>query len=551
MNSRAASSGASILVILTLMIVLYIIFLPPTERSKLLDDVKTPSQNTGGSSNSPTSHQGQLDALTFAGPGLLTSQSGTQKELYLSGFTLEGIATPVQLFSQKGLTIYATIFGQESKKMTFNSPSAISVQNPLLTFNVKKQTGTINIFFNDREVYSGNADVSYIALDPATFTEQNTLELSVESPGLAFWSKPTVELSDIKITASIIDEKTLVAKQLVYIKDSDFDQLKTARLRFFVECIQKENPIIISINGNVTYTQIPDCGQINLVSLSREVLKPGENSIVVTTKSGKYVFDQISIQTSLESDSGVTYYFTLADDYFYESPPKDAVCGEIDGVCPSGCSADLDKECCFAEYEKAYWCSVPTQLTSDRCVGRVDVFNANRCPSAYKDKSSVIAKGFEKTCGDDSDGVCPTGCSAYYDKNCCLVSQAQTYWCSDLPTGGVANKCLQELSVDQYAFCPKGYQSQSGTLRWSAPKRDDTQVYLKTPYKVFADFTFVDDDTTKRAEVIVNGVKTGFDTGYPTTTLDISRYVEDDSNYIRIIPESDFSLVKTRIRIEE
>lgn len=60
-------------------------------------------------------------------------------------------------------------------------------------------------------------------------------------------------------------------------------------------------------------------------------------------------------------------------------------CGDdSDGKCPSGCSKFLDKDCCFAESKKNYWCDdVPTQGLSSACEQEISYGECDDCPQGY------------------------------------------------------------------------------------------------------------------------------------------------------------------------
>ena len=69
------------------------------------------------------------------------------------------------------------------------------------------------------------------------------------------------------------------------------------------------------------------------------------------------------------------------------------LCGDDnDGVCPIGCSEDYDKDCCFAQSDKNYWCNdVPVYGISDVCKSSLTQAQCNDCASDYTSKAGSFS----------------------------------------------------------------------------------------------------------------------------------------------------------------
>lgn len=70
-------------------------------------------------------------------------------------------------------------------------------------------------------------------------------------------------------------------------------------------------------------------------------------------------------------------------------------CGDnTDGKCPSGCSINYDKDCCFDQDNGQFWCDMmPTNGLSYRCVNSVSMGQCDICPVGYKgEKTSPICQ---------------------------------------------------------------------------------------------------------------------------------------------------------------
>ncbi|MFT7615501.1 MAG: hypothetical protein ACI8Y7_000315 [Candidatus Woesearchaeota archaeon] len=553
--NAAPNSGAPFLVVLTILIVFYIIFLPPSERAALLgetaDGVTIPTGTTGTGSV-------DVDLLTefiFPGPGKLTEQTRDSFIHDISPFVLRGQYEAQILAEKNGFVVERTMFGGKDYTFEFIAEDVSDTKNTVLLIQPTRAHGTLRILHNNKQIFEG--DLSDSQVGPIKITDLaalNYITFIVDSPGLAFWKRNVYDFSAVRVQAEIIDRGQLEATQIIELRSEEEQQLNSAKLKFIVDCDPATiSKLRVDLNGELVFSKVPDCGIINSASLPQSAITAGRNQITFEAKSGLYSFDQVRVETFLDDDEGVTYFFELDDELFIADFDQNFICGENDGVCPQQCGEDVDPDCCQAEYADAYWCTVPTQLTSDRCVGRVDSFNNDRCPSGYKDSANNVHDDFEGACGDNDDNVCPSGCSKFYDKDCCFESDGE-YWCDELPRGGVTNICKDELSTDEQAFCPGGYESDGdGRIRntYESGADDTDDAVLKEGYKVTIEFDFVDDDDQHEFDLIVNGYRRRVDTRDDSASEDITRYVQDRSNYIQIVPKSDFSLVRTEILVEE
>lgn len=553
-KAEKPSTGAPFLIVLTLMMVFYIIFLPPDQRAALLNEgtVNTggnPTGSTGSSGVNPTEVE-----FVFEGPGAVTERTRNEYDHDISPFYLKGEFEARVLGDSNDFLVRSTLFQTKSHTFEFTIENVNEMKNPVMSFNARKANGILTVILNGREIFSGELEQfnNAFQLDPQLLAGQNTVSFVVDSPGLAFWSSHLYEIENLRVIADVIDTGELDATHVIDIRAVEVQDLQSARLRFLPDCQSDVGKMKIYINNQMIFDKVPDCQVLNVVSVPRDVLVAGQNFVQFSVEEGTFLMDQIKLLTRLDDDDGLTYYFDLDEDLFTFTADTEYVCGEIDGVCPTNCNNDVDKDCCFESYTNGYWCDVPTSLLSDRCVGNVDVFNINRCPSGYEDSSGDVPDDFEGICGDDDDNVCPSGCSQYYDEDCCLVEDSGNYWCDDLPIGGVANICLTEMTDDVCPLCPTRYDGEDRSPTCSADSRNvvDDEAQLRDIYEVTVEFIFVDDGKRHAGEVNVNGHRFSFDTRDESFKRDISRYVVDYTNYIQIIPRSDYSLVQTRVDIE-
>lgn len=569
-NNVPSGTGAPFVVVLALLVVFYVIFLPPADREALLNNDVTPG--TGGSSGSnnggsgsysnPTFGSATVFEQTFKGPGKLVREPRTDYAHDISTTTLRGAYQATVLLTANDFVVTRSAFASHAATFSFALDNPADVKNALLTFGVSNYAtadGILTAVFNGVEVFSGRFsqfNSAPISLDAAPLREVNTLTLYVSAPGLAFWRTNEYDITGIKVQADVIARDGLEAQDVFTIDAVELQHLRTARLRFIPTCGPDSGKVTIMIGNQTVFSKIPDCGSANYITVPKESLELGQNVISFMADYGVYQLDRIQIQTFLDSDQGVSYFFDLNDKWFVTKNVKDPLCGESDGKCPAGCSQDVDRDCCFTSYEESYWCETPTQVTADRCVGYVDLITAGRCPSSYKDRSGDVADSFSdaNVCGDNNDNVCPSGCSIYYDQDCCLTEGVGNYFCEQQTVGGLSNACKLSLATEEYGLCPNGYLQRDGgrlstTYRFGSLAARESQI--DSDYLATVEFIFVDDSRDHTAQLLINGDKTNIDTRSDRIIKDISNYVEADSNYIQIIPQTDFSLVRVTVKVEK
>ena len=580
-------TGATFVVVLTILIIFYLIFLPPADRAALLNSGTIPGDPTSGDSSGSTSTANSnsysapvfgtstVFEQAFSGPGKLVREPRTDYTHDISTTTLRGEYQATVLLTANDFVSSRSTLSNKVASFAFALDSPTDVKNAILTFGVKNYDtaqGFLTIKLNGVEVFSGTFsqfNSAPISLAAAPLQARNILTFEVSAPGIAFWKTNSYQITALKVQADVISRDTLHSDDSFTVDPVEVQNLNTVRLRFVPSCGPNLGKLSIMINNNTVFSKIPDCNSANYVTVPNAALVSGQNSINFTADYGLYQLDQISVQTFLSSDQGVSYFFDLDKTWFTTTNNKDAVCGESDGICPAGCTQDVDRDCCFIAYDKSFWCETPTQVTADRCVGYVDQTTLNRCPSGYKDKSGDISSDFQNNavCGDNNDGICPSGCSSDYDKDCCLATSTTTgnvttipanagnYFCDQLTVGGVSNMCKLSLSTEEYSLCPDGYIARDGgrlasTYNFGAYAGAQLST-IDPSYIVTAEFVFVDDGNYHTADLLINGFKTNIDTRDARILKDISRYAVANSNYIQVIPKSDFSLVRTTIKVEK
>jgi hypothetical protein len=552
MTNTGAGGAAFLVLIVTLIIIFYILFLPPEDRDALLNDgyvPGTPDSNSGGYTHllGSTPLQEQVGKIDYV------SQSSIEHPL--SSFTIY-TKTDANLIQQvSSLYVKNSAFDKQGKEVSFTI-DRYATENVFLSFNVYRPAGTLRIYLNGLQLFEGElapGSPTPIALPANYLKQENVLYFTVSSPGFAFWRVNHYELQNLRIVGDITDDSQSMNMQKVYLVSKEYETMETAVLEFFPDCSnQQVGKMSLFVNRELLFTGIPDCGLKNRVSLGKETLRSGENTVEFVSDKGSYIIDQVQLTVDLDEPEYPIYYFTLHEDLFVNVHHDQTFCGLVDGVCPSGCSSYEDKDCCFAESKKNYWCDIRTENPRDRCVNSVLASYVNRCPSGYEDIHGAPPSAGEGLCGDNTDGRCPKSCSPLYDKDCCFAAYPEAYWCADVPYTGLDDVCVTSVTGALCEACPNGYRNEDNKPPNCPSTTSDSpgELELKAGVNVFLEVSFVD-DTYKKVDFNFNG-----DGIVPVNTYStrvkkiINPFVREGTNSLIIQPQRDVTISQIKVTIE-
>jgi hypothetical protein len=458
------------------------------------------------------------------------------------------------------ITIRSALFDNENSKysMDFDIDKQ-NTGNILLSFSAKEYSGPLSITLNGREIYSGTIESTNpapIILDPGYLTDKNTLVFSVPSPGWAFWKSNSYTLENLQITGDVTDKKNAFATQIFTLSEAEKANLDSITLFFNPVCtLSNVGQLIIDLNSVQVFDSVADCGTKSFVVLDKNSVLEGSNELKFSTDSGQYLLDNIYVKLTLTKPAFNTYFFDLKDTYF-KTTAEEARCGDIDGVCPVGCSEEQDGDCCFKHDE--FWCALPTNNFNDRCVSYVDASNCGLCPTGYYDSSGDAPANCQDRCGDNKDNTCLSSCpspSKYYDKDCCYASDPANFWCKEAPITGISDKCRASVDSSQCSLCPSGYVDKGGSRPDSCSSSDfqftETTKDLLDNYQVRLIVRFIDDTSRKRVDFNINGYRISIDTYAIEYTQNIDAYVRSGTNTIEIVPVQDIDIAEINAEIRQ
>jgi hypothetical protein len=553
-ESPTSGSGAAVLVLLiTILIVVYILFLPPADRAKLLDGEII--GNPGGTD----SHTSMLGTnILNEKPGKITYIKDDIIEHDLASFRIYTQTDAQKITELSKMEIKNSAFDKNFKELKFNINKDLT-DNLYLAFNVNKfPSGNLRIYLNTILIYDGftqEGSISPIKLSKGDLKNENILYFKVSSPGFAFWRVNQYKLSNIVVTGDVTDREHSFHMQNVYISPNEFDNLKTATLEFFPDCNPREvDKLSIRINSLDVYYGLPDCNMINKVNIPKNIIVAEENKLEFISDLGSYIIDTVKVKTKLNEPEYPIYYFDLSEDLFTQDSNSETYCGKVDGICSNGCREYEDKDCCFAESRNNLWCDVKTTNPYDRCVSVVLDETISRCASGYEDRIGEPAEVMEndRVCGDDTDNYCPSGCSKFYDKDCCYDDDDDNYWCNDIPQTGMDSVCTKFVTQSECDACPSNYldaDNKKPNCDSTSSNDDDGEEILKSDVDVVLKVDFTSEDY-KKVDFIINGMKIPVDTYYLRYSRVIDEQIRSGTNSIQIKPRSDVTIAQMKIVIK-
>ncbi|MBW2963969.1 hypothetical protein KY363_00780 [Candidatus Woesearchaeota archaeon] len=310
-KAQDAGSAATLIAVIALLIVFYLLFIPPSFRDQILEGNTSES---GGSSGTGTSKVNET--VMKANPGSLSKISSDDIEHTVPSVTLYSKTESKVLDSMTALSVKASIFGEKQSSMQATIDDLENTDTVLLSFLSKKRKGALVITVNGNEVFSG--EISSDNPTPISINSKflldgnNKIEFATEKPGWMFWRVNRHELENIQLTGKVRDVSLQKSKNIFIVSATEKSNVKRSILRFTPECqTGKTGKLNVLINSHSVYYSVPDCGGRVAIEFTPDVLLQGENTIVFDSEQGNYIIDLIRITSELKSVVQPTYYFEL------------------------------------------------------------------------------------------------------------------------------------------------------------------------------------------------------------------------------------------------
>ncbi|MCB9358605.1 hypothetical protein H6503_01615 [Candidatus Woesearchaeota archaeon] len=550
-NSQYKVAAPNLIIAIAVLVLLYILFLPPADRAELLGDQTTTVTTNGqvqGTSQGYSPYA-QKETILTETPGKIDYSSLNELEIPLNSFTLFKTVNAEVIEEFNPVYVKNGLGDKSVKNLTFDIDNLANADNFQLSFSTPKHEGVLTIKLNGNTIYEYDIQTinpEPISLKKTLLSNENSLEFSTSEVGWRFWETNEYSIENIKVIGDVTDTSRQQSMNTFFLSEKQGESIERALLKFHPDCKTNDvGRLTIKLNDRTVFAGIPDCGTLNFVEFAPNMIFVGKNKIDFITDQGSYLVDLITVKLEFEDNEIPVYYFEL-DPYIFNlryDVIDDAKCGEIDGICSEPCDEDNDYDCCMQEYTTPYWCVAATSNSDDRCVGFVSEENLDRCPTNYVGRDKDVSEEGEDLCGDNEDNECPYGCTPALDKDCCFDQSGDQFWCDMMPTNGLDFRCVNSVSLSQCDICPVGYEGEEETPICRPVVNALEAEELDPDYSVILTMKFTNDFERKEADIYINGHLTRVDTQNLAYQRDISTFVEPGSNSIEIVP---FSLLNIR-----
>jgi len=312
-KKRGQASGgaaATLIGLITLMLIFYILFLPPEERKALLKD-----ETTG---DMPGGIPGVGDVLFKGAPGRLTYIGQTEFDHLIPNIVLTEERQAKVLAEANPFIVKKGWFRRQFKNLTFVLPELETVDNVLLSFQTPMHRGRLKILFNGVPVFESDIRVQNpqpVLIPKSLLRVTNTVEFQVWGFGLIFSRQYNIE--DIKVIGEITDVRKQMAANSFSIPEIEHENIESGYLGFYPVCDQNEVGVMdITLNDKVIYSAVPVCESPTRQDLYKEDFRTGKNSLGFKLRSGMARLEQMKAKTFVKPTKGFQDFFFIEADVF-------------------------------------------------------------------------------------------------------------------------------------------------------------------------------------------------------------------------------------------
>lgn len=303
---RKGQAGA-LIGIITLLVIFYIVFLPPAERAKLLEEGEAGVGNV-------SSVKGGV--LLDERVGFLSAVSEREVVHPVPNVVLEDVSSANVLLEFPSFVVSRGWFGKKSKIVSLELDDPERLGNVLVVFSLGQRRGVLGITVNGKSVFEGlleSATPAPVSVPVALLRKHNVVE--VEAEGVGFWLLPRIfEVKDFKVVADVRESERLEASHIVALSQGEVENLGKGALRFFAVCDEKKVGVLsVLINDRQVFRAVPDCGSANQQELFKEDVVEGKNIVSFVLDKGSARLEQISLKNELKKPTPFIQFFQVSD----------------------------------------------------------------------------------------------------------------------------------------------------------------------------------------------------------------------------------------------
>jgi hypothetical protein len=300
-TKKGQANAAILVALIAALIILYVLFLPPAERARLLGESSTDGPTNPGNQNMLFSST--VGRVYVPGQPSITHD--------LPAVAIRALESGSILASRDTVTASNNVFEKNPNTILFSADPVLT-RNAVLSMNLQGKTGgNIIVELNGQEIY--NQDIHTRSVAPIALPnleQNNNLTFKASTVGFSFWRTNKYTVSGVKITADVKDLSGASSHQSFTLAADEFNTIQTAKLAFMPVC-STEGRVKIMLNGLDVFNGIPDCGGMNTLDLAPARLKAEENTISFSTTDADIVLDRAAVITTGKRQENRLFRFVI------------------------------------------------------------------------------------------------------------------------------------------------------------------------------------------------------------------------------------------------
>lgn len=306
------SAAGALVGLITLIIIFYIILIPPAEREKLLGDQSYITGETG-------------NILLQEYAGRLSAGSKDKYEHRIPDIFLREITESTVLAQENDFIIKKGITSLY-KTITFFLEDPEYVDNVLISFNTPTHEGTLKIIVNGYTIFEGDIEVESpqpVRINKQYLEKENKVEMQVHGFGVP---AKIYSFENFRVIGDLTNVKKQEASHMVSITAAEKDLLESAYLDYMPMCNQYNVGVLeASLNGKEIVSGIPNCNSLARIDLYASDLISGTNEIKFRLLKGSINLEQIKLKTFLKTKEGWSRYFYITKEQYSQIQKKSAI----------------------------------------------------------------------------------------------------------------------------------------------------------------------------------------------------------------------------------
>ncbi len=310
-SGQGGLNAAILVAVIAGLIILYIVFLPASERENLVEQKE---DKTAAGEENP-------NVLLRVSPGALSTSQGPESEKKIPNIFLVETTNAKELESINPFIIRNGLFDKKTKRIDLVLEDPDNTDNVAVSFTAKKRKGVLAIELNNVIVFENElaSDViEPVKLAKKLLGKSNSLEFSVSSVGFQFWTTNEYSFENVKIIGDITDTSRQESTNIFTLSSSEFSSMDKATLKFIPYCgnVNDLGTLDIFVNNRKLFSSVPVCSNDYRQSIPKSALLEGENNIVFKTAKGSYSVEQIKIALEFKEPAVKTYFFEISESAF-------------------------------------------------------------------------------------------------------------------------------------------------------------------------------------------------------------------------------------------